>query len=162
MIGARAQLIVLRRVDVKYTHDAWLWKFEGIAREGLNDTFAAAVVGFEYTLYGVRESAADVGLLVEYLYDDRGPGEPVTVFDNDVFLGTRLALNDAQDSSLLAGVVIDADSKEWFFNLEAERRIGQHYVAEARLRLFKGDNEQNQLYSFDCDDYFQLSFSRFF
>jgi hypothetical protein len=149
-------------VDVQYTRDAWLWKFEGIARNGLDDTFAAAVAGFEYTLYGVRESAADVGLLVEYLYDGRGPGEPVTVFDNDVFLGTRLALNDAQDSSVLAGVVVDTDSQEWFFNLEAERRIGQHFVAEARLRLFNGDRQLNQLYAFDRDDYLQLSFSRFF
>ena len=149
-------------VDVQYTRDAWLWKFEGIARKGLDDTFAAAVAGFEYTLYGVRESAADVGLLVEYLYDGRGPGEPVTVFDNDVFLGTRLALNDAQDSSVLAGVVVDTDSQEWFFNLEAERRIGEHFVAEARLRIFNGDQQLNQLYAFDRDDYFQLSFSRFF
>jgi hypothetical protein len=149
-------------VDVQYTRDAWLWKFEGIARNGLNDTFAAAVAGFEYTLYGVRESSADVGLLVEYLYDGRGPGEPVTVFDNDVFLGTRLALNDAQDSSVLAGVVVDTDSQEWFFNLEAERRIGEHFVAEARLRLFKGDQQLNRLYAFDRDDYFQLSFTRFF
>jgi hypothetical protein len=128
----------------------------------VDDTFAAAVAGFEYTLYGIRESAADVGLLVEYLYDGRGPGEPVTVFDNDVFLGARLALNDAQDSSVLAGVVVDTDSQEWFFNLEAERRIGEHFVAEARLRIFNGDQQLNQLYAFDRDDYFQLSFSRFF
>jgi hypothetical protein len=149
-------------VDVQYTRDAWLWKFEGIARNGLDDTFAAAVAGFEYTLYGVRESAADVGLLVEYLYDGRGPGEPVTVFDNDVFLGARLALNDTQDSSMLAGAVVDTDSQEWFFNLEAQRRIGEHYIAEARLRLFNGDKKLNQLYAFDRDDYFQLSFTGFF
>jgi hypothetical protein len=149
-------------VDVQYTRDAWLWKFEGIARNGLDDTFAAAVAGFEYTLYGVRESAADVGLLVEYLFDGRGPGEPVTVFDNDVFLGARLALNDTQDSSMLAGAVVDTDSQEWFFNLEAQRRIGEHYIAEARLRLFNGDKKLNQLYAFDRDDYFQLSFTGFF
>ena len=62
----------------------------------------------------------------------------------------------------LAGVVVDTDSQEWFFNLEAERRIGEHFVAEARLRLFKGDRQLNQLYAFDRDDYFQLSFTRFF
>jgi len=149
-------------VDVQYTRGAWLWKFEGIARNGLDDTFTAAVAGFEYTLYGIRESSADVGLLVEYLYDGRGPGEPVTVFDNDVFLGTRLALNDAQDSSVLAGVVVDTDTQEWFFNLEAERRIGEYFVAEARLRLFNGDRKLNQLSAFDSDDYLQLSISRFF
>jgi hypothetical protein len=147
---------------MQYTRDAWLWKFEGIVRDGLSETFAAAVAGFEYTLYGVKESSADVGLLVEYLYDGRGPGEPITAFDNDVFLGTRLALNDLQDTSVLAGVVVDVESKEWFFNLEAERRIGDNFVAEARLRIFKGDQQLNQLYAFDRDDYFQLSLTRFF
>jgi hypothetical protein len=149
-------------VEMQYTRDAWLWKFEGIVRDGLDETFAAAVAGFEYTFYGVKDSSADVGLLLEYLYDGRGPGEPVTVFDSDVFLGTRLALNDAQDSSVLAGVVVDTESREWFFNLEAERRMGQHYVAEARLRIFNGDRQLNQLFAFDRDDYFQLSISRFF
>jgi len=31
-------------------------------------------------MFPVRESAADAGLLVEYLYDGRGLGEPVTFF----------------------------------------------------------------------------------
>jgi hypothetical protein len=79
-----------------------------------------------------------------------------------VFLGARLALNDTQDSSMLAGAVVDTDSQEWFFNLEAQRRIGEHYIAEARLRLFNGDKKLNQLYAFDRDDYFQLSFTGFF
>ena len=63
---------------------------------------------------------------------------------------------------MLAGVVVDTESQEWFFNLEAERRIGDHFVAEARLRIFNGDRQLNQLFAVDRDDYFQLSFSRYF
>lgn len=147
-------------IDVQYTSDAWLWKLEAISRNGLDDNFIATVAGFEYTLYGVRDSAADVGLLLEYLYDGRSPSEPVTVFDDDVFVGTRLALNDAQDTSVLAGVVVDVDSQEWFLNLEAERRLGQNYFAEARLRVFDGDSKINQLSAFDQDSYLQISLSR--
>ena len=36
-------------VDLQYTGDAWLWKFEGIVRNCYADTFFAAVGGFEYT-----------------------------------------------------------------------------------------------------------------
>ena len=57
--------------DLQYTRDAWLWKFEGIVRSGQVDTFAATVAGFEYTLYQIKRSAVDLGLLVEYLYDGR-------------------------------------------------------------------------------------------
>lgn len=43
-------------LDLQYTRDAWLWKLEAIARDGLDDTFFATVAGFEYTFYGVRDS----------------------------------------------------------------------------------------------------------
>ncbi len=56
-------------LDVRYTHDAWLWKFEGIVRDGQGPTFGAAVGGFEYTVFQILETSADLGLLFEYHYD---------------------------------------------------------------------------------------------
>ena len=149
-------------IEAQYTRDAWLWKVEAIARDGLDDNFFAAVAGFEYTFYGVRDGSSDVGLLVEYLYDGRAPSEPANGFDDDVFIGARLALNDTQDTSVLAGVVLDRNESEWFFNLEAEQRIGDNLFAEARVRLFNGDRSLNQLYILDRDDHVQLSLSRYF
>ena len=63
---------------------------------------------------------------------------------------------------MLAGVVLDTNESEWFFNLEAERRIGENMFAEARVRLFNGDQDLNQLYILDRDDHVQLSLSRYF
>ncbi len=82
--------------------------------------------------------------------------------DNDVFIGTRLAFNDVQDTSVLAGAVVDIDTQERFFNLEAERRLGENYVLEARLRIFDGDRQVNQLFSVDRDDYLQIKLVRYF
>ncbi len=149
-------------VDLQYTRDAWLWKMEAIVRDGLDDTFFATVAGVEYTFFGVGDSDKDLGLLVEYLYDGRDPSEPVTSFDDDLFLGTRLTFNDMQSTNLLAGIVIDSNEQEWFFNLEAERRLGENYFLEARLRVFKGDLRLNQLFAFDRDDYLQVSLARYF
>ena len=149
-------------VDLQYTRDAWLWKLEAIARDGLDDQFFATVAGFEYTFYGINEGASDLGMIVEYLYDDRGPSEPLTVFDDDLFLGARWAMNDTQDTSLLTGVVLDTNESEWFLNVEAERRIGENMVAAARIRVFNGDRRLDQLQILDRDDYFQLSLSRYF
>jgi hypothetical protein len=97
-------------LDLQYTREAWLWKLEAIARNGYASSFAAAVGGFEYTFYQVRESSADIGLLLEYQYDGRDEFEPITIADNDVFVGTRLALNDVQDTALLAGVSYDVQT----------------------------------------------------
>jgi hypothetical protein len=148
--------------DIQYTRDAWLWKLEAIARNGVDETFFASVAGFEYTFYGIRESAADVGLLMEYLYDGRGASEPATPFDDDLFIGTRLSLNDMQDSNFLIGVILDRDTSDYFFNLEAERRFGENITAELRLRLFRGDEATDPLHAFDRDDYLQLNLSRHF
>jgi hypothetical protein len=129
---------------------------------GYDDTFIAAVGGFEYTLYQVGESTADVGLLLEYQYDGRGEFEPLTIADNDVFAGARLALNDTQDTAVLAGVGYDVDTNEMFVNVEAERRLGEDYVLELRARAFSGARQDNPTYTLSRDDYLQLQLSRYF
>ena len=40
------------------------------------------------------------------MYDGRDVTAPPTAFDNDAFLGARLAVNDTQNSTLLVGAVI--------------------------------------------------------
>jgi len=149
-------------VDVQYTKEAWLWKLEAIARDGVSQSFAAAVGGFEYTLYQVSESSADVGLLLEYQYDGRDEFEPVTINDNDVFVGTRLALNDIQDTAVLAGVAYDVDTGETFINIEAERRFGDNWFGELRVRAFSGAEQGDTTYWLQKDDYVQFSLSRYF
>lgn len=149
-------------VDLQYTKDAWLWKLEAIARNGYSHTFAAAVGGFEYTLYQVSDSSADVGLLLEYQYDGRDQREPATTADNDIFVGTRLALNDVQDTAVLAGVSYDVDTGETFVNVEAERRFGDDWFAELRLRAFSGAERGDTTYWLQRDDYLQLNIARYF
>jgi len=149
-------------VDVQYTADAWLWKLEAIARDTRVDSYFAAVGGFEYTFYGVKDSAADIGVLLEYLYDDRNSLSAPTASNNDLFLGTRLALNDTDDSSVLAGVAIDLDTQELFVNVEAERRIGDNLSVELQLRSFLNSEPGDSLYAVKQDDYLQLRLSWYY
>ena len=148
--------------DVQYTREAWLWKFEGIVRSGQGDTFAASVAGFEYTLYQLKDTPLDLGLLVEYLYDGRDENAPITIYDNDVFAGTRLALNDIQNTSLLMGVVVDLDDQSTVFSIEAERRIGDNWKVELESRWFINVARHNPLQSVARDDYLTLRIRRYF
>ena len=143
-------------VDVQYTNEAWLWKLETIARDTRVDSFMAAVGGFEYTFYGVKDSSADIGVLVEYLYDGRNDLSPPTASNNDLFIGTRLALNDSDDTSVLAGVAVDLDTQELFLNIEAERRIGDSLSVELQLRSFMNAEPSGSLFAVKQDDYLQL------
>jgi len=149
-------------VDVQLTRDAWLWKLEAITRRAASDTFAAAVTGIEYTFFGVRGTAADVGVLFEYLYDGRNTSAPPTIFDDDVFVGTRLALNDASDTSLLAGAVIDVDTREIAFTIEAERRVAERLTLDARLRAFARSGAGDSLESLEDDDYLEIGVSWYY
>jgi hypothetical protein len=149
-------------IDLQYTTDSWLWKLEAIVRDGATHSFTAAVGGFEYTMYQVAESSADVGLILEYQYDGRNEFEPVTVADNDLFVGTRLALNDVQDTAVLAGFSYDVETGERFVNIEAERRFGDDWFGELRVRVFSGAEQGDATYWLQQDDYLQLSIARYF
>lgn len=149
-------------IDVQLTRDAWLWKLEAITRAAASDSFAAAVTGIEYTFFGVTERGADIGFLFEYLYDGRDAGAPPTVFDDDVFLGTRLALNDVGDTSVLAGAVIDADSHAAFINIEASRRFGNRLTLAARLRAFGNVPDDDAAYALEADDYLEIAFGWYY
>ena len=148
--------------DLQYTKGAWLWKFEGILREGQLGTFAAAVAGFEYTLYQVFNGAADLGLLFEYLYDGRGDEAPITVLDHDLFFGARLALNDTQDTQLLAGTIIDHSHGSTAVSVEFERRIAEHLKLGVESRHFLNTSRQNSLEAFRADDFTALRLSWYF
>jgi hypothetical protein len=149
-------------IDLQYTKDAWLWKFEGIARSGQGKTFLAGVGGFEYTLYQVFNSATDIGVLVEYLYDGRDEEAPITGFDDDLFVGTRLALNDTQDTQALVGAIVDRSHGSTAFSVELERRIGEKFKLEIESRHFFNVSEKDVLSTFGSDDFTSVRLSWFF
>ncbi len=151
-------------LDLQLTTDAWLWKLEAMTRSGHGDRFGAAVGGFEYTLYGVFETAADVGLLAEYLYDgrDEDGSAPLTASDDDVFVGTRIALNDEQDTAILVGAVVDRRSQATLFIIEAERRIGDDWKIELESRFFVNVPRGDPLAALRDDDVVTLRLTRYF
>ena len=148
-------------LDIQATKGDWLWKLETIHRRSDSDRYYAATGGFEYTLVGIRDSAMDLGLLAEYLYDDRDD-EAATPFENDLFLGLRLTANDIDGSELLGGIISDLDSSAALFNLEASRRIGNAWKASLQVRLWLSAPPEDPLYGLRRDDYVEFSLARYF
>lgn len=139
----------------------WLWKLELIRRSGQVDTFTAAVGGFEYTLVGLRESVMDLGLLLEYSFDDRKDAAP-NPFENDLFLGTRWVFNDVDGTEILAGLFLDLDHHGRLYNLEASRRIGNAWRLSAELRLWQAFPVTDPLHAFQADDHLLVELARYF
>ena len=154
-LSAVYRTITQAGVDLQYTHDAWLWKVEAIVREGEGRTFGALVGGFEYTLYQALGDG-DLGLLAEYLYDGRDATAPTTSFDNDLFVGTRLAFNDVFDTQLLAGGIVDLNDGSLAARIEGERRLTNTLKVELEGRFFLNVAEGNFLSLFESDSFLNL------
>ena len=148
-------------LDVQATLDEWLWKVEVIHRSGQGETFNAFTGGFEYTFVGVMESTADFGFIAEYLYDDRGADAGVA-FDDDIFVGGRLAMNDAASSELLFGLIADVHESTRFYSLEASRRLGDEWVLSLEARVISSVSNNDPLAPFRHDDVIKLELARHF
>jgi hypothetical protein len=160
-------------IDLQAIYGSWLWKLEAYNRGGQGDRFAAAAGGFEYTFVGVHESAIDVGVIAEYLYDGRDdeigsivvtPGTPFSTspFQNDLVLGTRLTFNDMQSTELLAVAIIDLEGNGQTFSLEASRRIGNDWVLALEGNAFSHISDDTSLASFKKDSNIRLMMTRYF
>jgi len=148
-------------LELQATKDDWLWKLEMVSRSGFGNRYTAATGGFEYTLYGIADSGIDLGLIAEYLYDDRNKSA-TTPFEDDIFLGARLAFNDAASSELLAGIIMDLDDSSRVMSIEASRRLGDSWKINLEGRFFSNIDRQNSLLSFDKDDFVQIELAWYF
>lgn len=167
VLTPRYELINQTGADIQYTTGAWLWKLEALFRQGQRNrlgteqNYYAFAAGYEYTLYGIFESNADLGLITEYLRDSR-LNKANSAFQNDVFIGARFALNDAQDTDLLAGVIQDVTYGTRLLSLEANRRIGNSFKLTLEVRLFTDVDRRDVLDSTRDDDFIQLELGYYF
>lgn len=146
--GALYEIIGQASIDVQGTVESWLFKLEAISRIGQGSHFNAAATGVEYTFIGVNESQVDVGIIVEYLYDER----TTSPFQNDLVLGSRIAMNDAESSELLISAIIDLEGDGQSYNIEGTRRIGDSMKISIEARGVANLEPGSLLGSFEKDN----------
>lgn len=149
-------------LDVQMVAGEWLFKGEALYRIGQGRSFAATTFGFEYTLTGVGHSMMDLGLIGEYVFDDRDNGWLPTLYDNDLMGGLRLSVNDINDSSLLLGFIRDVDSPSTIISLEASRRLGNNIRLNLDASFFLGISPQDPAFSLARDDFCSLEMIWYF
>jgi len=149
-------------VDVQATIGPTLYKFEGFTRNEFGQRYYAATGGIEYSFYQIFDTDADLGLVLEYIYDSRGRNAATTPFANDVFGGLRWALNNAKSSAVLLGSIVDAESGSMSIGLEAETRYRDNYFVTLEARLFSNVASDDPLDQSSDDGFIQLRIQRFF
>ena len=137
-------LIKQASIDMQYTWDAWLFKIEAYRRYGHVTDYNAYVAGLEYTTFGVAESNTDVGFLLESIYDGREWGDPPTTFNRELYTGIRILLNDAADTTFLAGVTFDTNTWSRTYTGNFRTRFFDHYVLKIEWTAF-GDVDEEEM-----------------
>ncbi|TNE38057.1 MAG: hypothetical protein EP347_06690 [Alphaproteobacteria bacterium] len=148
-------------IDLQATFGSWLYKFEGLSREEYGQSYVQATGGIEYSFYGLFGTAQDLGIVAEYVWDERDELAP-TPYNNDGFLGLRWALNDEQSTSVLAGVLADFNTDAWLLRVEAERRLGEMASISLEAQFSGNVPPEDILYSFEDDDFIQLRLTRYY
>jgi len=138
-----------------------LWKLEVIHNDNGLENYWALQGGLEYSWYGIMDSNADLGFLIEYGWDERGK-DSSSNFQNDLFIGSRLAMNDVNSMELLAGLSYDLDYESTSFIIEASRRYGDNIKLSLDVRLFSADEPQDPVYLFRKDDHVQLTLQYYY
>jgi hypothetical protein len=155
----------------------WLWKLEALRRSGQGGHYNAATGGFEWTWVGALSTRADVGFVLEYMYDGRGDRR-ASMWEHDVGFATRWRFNDVADSQTLLGVTWDHVTDEYVVKLEGSRRLGDSWSMSLEGRLFGGTESipdgppaawletltdpDEKTASVQRDDYVQLELIRYF
>ena len=119
-------------LDAQLTIESWLFKLEALHRAGASnqvgreEDYAAFVAGGEYTFNSIFESELDLSLLAEWNYDRRKE-TATNVFQNDIFLGARLAFNDVQSTDVVVSFLADADHSTRSLFVEFNRRLTDNW-----------------------------------
>ncbi|MCY4238347.1 MAG: hypothetical protein OXC93_08350 [Rhodospirillaceae bacterium] len=149
-------------LDAQLTIESWLLKLEAIHRSGASnlankkESYAAFVVGGEYTFTGIFESDADLSLLSEWIVDGRRH-RANNQYQNDLFLGASLSLNDVQGASFTLGMVVDLDYGTRTLSLEFERRLTDALSVEANaVLMLHVDRDDTVVYATRRDSFVSL------
>ena len=148
-------------LELQHVTGAWLWKLEAIYREQKSGSYSASTAGFEYTSPGLLNTIVDLGLVVEYLYDDRGDKAP-TAFEDDIMLGLRISPNDVQNTQFLLALIKDIDTSGRMIRLESSRRLGDKFTLSLEASLFSGIEQTDPLSNFRRDDFAQAELAYHF
>lgn len=143
-------------LDVQLMAGEWLIKAEAYYRTGQSRSYAATTFGFEYTFTGIADTMMDMGLIGEYVYDDRDNGWLPTIYENDIMAGVRLAVNDMADSTVLLGVIRDLDSGSTILAIEASRRLGESIRLNLDASFFVNMDYEDPAFAMAKDDFIKL------
>ncbi len=148
-------------IDIQKWYGNLLIKLESIYNKNTESDFYAVTSGIEYPAENIFYSGKDITFYAEYIYDQRGTVPPV-LFEDDIFLGIRVDINDRNDTSVNSGIFLDKKTHTILTSIKYERRIFNQFRLNLEYLGFSGVEQRDLFYDIRNDSYFQVGFSHFF
>jgi len=136
--------------------DSTLYKLEALYADITEDKnisdYIHIAAGVEHTLDAL-ENGHEIGLITEYYYYDTLEHDKLSdlslgeTFQNDLFLGLRYSFNDADDSNVVGGIILDTQYDEQSYYLEYETRIYDLAKVKLDYRYIEPSTTDNTVYS---------------
>lgn len=133
-----------------------VWKLEAFHRFEDGESFFGVGAGLEHEFPNVLGTRASLTPYVEGYYDNRSDTAPLTAFDNDIFLGLRLALNNLSDTQFEATSLFDVENLSSAVSISFSTRISEELRFEASADLFINTRDDRALAGFGDDERFLL------
>lgn len=150
-------------LDVQYTFGGTALKLEAVQRTQLDTDFLIADVGLEHTFSGIFGSDVDASIVVEYLYDERVDDERfIALFGNDVFVGSRIGINNAADTQMLGGVIVDRTHGSRLYSLEATTRLSDDMLLSLETRFISNAGDDDPIKFSENEDSVRLQLNYYF
>ncbi len=144
-----------------------IYKLEAIKRSGqknsknIRENFYSYTLGMEYLINNLFENKWDFTSFIEYHNDDRN-NDSTDIFQNDLFLATRLNFNDTDGTEFLTSITLDTDGGGNTSTLELSSRITDNIRVTGSYNAYWSVNEKDILYSFRRDNYFLINITNYF
>ncbi|MEK7703153.1 MAG: hypothetical protein AAB317_04245 [Nitrospirota bacterium] len=89
-------------LDLLWVYGGTLLKMESFGQVGEKDDFFAVGTGIEHEVPAIGGTRTSLTLMIEYYYDGRDTSAdvPIAVFQDDLFVGMRFALNDLDSTEV--------------------------------------------------------------
>lgn len=150
-------------LDMQFTVGGTALKLEAVRRTQLEQDFWIGDVGIEHTVNSIFNTDIDASLVVEYLYDERGEDERfISVFDDDVFVGSRIGFNNASDTQFLGGVIIDRNHGSRLFSVEASSRLNDSMLLSVEGRFISNAGENDPIKFSEDEDTVRVQLNCYF
>ena len=151
-------------VDAQITTGPWLIKTEAIHRAGASnllgeeEDYQAYIFGLERSVHGLFGSSADLTVLAEWLYDDRGRRAP-SIWANDLFIAAFLALNDVRSTEAAIGILGDLRHNARSLNLELKRHLSQNWTMRLEAIVTLQSDPRDLTYAGRRDSFVGVDFT---